>query len=536
MIDRLLATLDIDAVQWRALTRTYLRMDMRRTGGPRQANETKRQGLHLYRGLLIVTFLQSGVIAALCVALKDTFTAAVFLTTFAALNTGLLLIADFAGFVVSPDDYWILGSRPVSDRTYFAARLASVLAHVLVVAAALALLPAFALGLWHGLGLIGVAAAFTASILCSLSATVVTIAVYAALMTRVRPERLARLVGYLQLVATLVFFGGYAFVMRAFEEAKLRQLAVRDVDWIWAAPSTWFAALIPLLAGAGGTREWIAVAAATIVTAACAPLAAGRLSLDYAERLSQATSVRSTATRAGRGFRIPGFRRGEAEAVATLIRAQFRNDMRFRMAILAILPMTAFYMMMAGGSLSDPFVSDADAQGMPIYFAIVFMPMTLHGALKHSDSWRAAWIFFATPADPARLVVAAKNFVTVFFLGSYVLLLSVVASFYYERVWHAFVHMAVVGAVAHLLLQTAVIVSPDLPFASEPRKAEHSSRFLVVMMFGSIVGFSIPLLMPFAYTSAIATIAVIALLIGATAGLELLLRARARAAVLAMEL
>lgn len=537
MIERLFAAFGVDYPQWRALTLAYLRMDLRRGGGPRRPDDKRRPVILAYGGLLLVTLLQGALLTAIAFALEDTFTATVLLTTFAGMNTGMLVMADFAAFVVSPDDYWVIGSRPVSERTYFAARLASILVYLAAIASTMSIMPAIALGWWHGLGMIGGLTAFLAAVLCSASAAIVTIALYAALTTRVGVQRLSRVVGYLQLAASTFFFGGYYFVMRALEEARVRQLSVRDVDWIWLVPSTWFAALVPAVSGRAGTREWIAVAAAVTLTAACAPLAGGRLTLDYAEHLSKTSTAAAARPRRRSGRRLPGFGRGEAYAIATLIRAQFRHDMRFRMAILTILPLTAFYVLLGGsGSLSDPFVAGAARPNVPLYFAVVFMPMTLHGALRLSDSWRASWIFFATPADPARLIVAAKNFVAVFFLGGYVLLLATFASFYYERVWHAFLHMGIVGGIAHLLLQGAVTLAPHLPFASEPRKAERSSALFGLFFFGSVAGTAIPMLLPFVYRSALATAVLLALLIGLTAGLERALRARARAAVLATEL
>ena len=42
MIDRLAGALGVDAVQWRALVRTYLRMDFRATGGPSRRRGPER--------------------------------------------------------------------------------------------------------------------------------------------------------------------------------------------------------------------------------------------------------------------------------------------------------------------------------------------------------------------------------------------------------------------------------------------------------------------------------------------------------------
>ena len=122
----------------------------------------------------------------------------------------------------------------------------------------------------------------------------------------------------------------------------------------------------------------------------------------------------------------------KSRAVALLVSAQFRFDQRFRMAILGIVPLILFYLLLGlnEGALADPFSPDARASaGVPLYIAVVFMPMTLHASLHYSDSWRAAWIFFATPASAARLIVAAKNIVAVWFLGGYLLLLAAIWSY-----------------------------------------------------------------------------------------------------------
>src|SRR4026209_772534 len=103
--------------------------------------------------------------------------------------------------------------------------------------------------------------------------------------------------------------------------------------------------------------------------------------------------------------------------------------------------------------------------------AVVFIPMTLHAALTVSESWRAAWIFFSTPASHARIVVAAKNFVALYFLGGYVVVLAAFWGSFSDAVWHAGVPALFPGLLAHLLLQLNVIVKPALPFAAEPRKA-----------------------------------------------------------------
>ena len=133
--------------------------------------------------------------------------------------------------------------------------------------------------------------------------------------------------------------------------------------------------------------------------------------------------------------------------------------------------------------------------------------MTLHSTMRYSEHWRAAWIFFATPADPARLLIAAKNFVAVFFLGGYLLLMTAVWAWFYDSLWHALVHAAIIGTIAHMLLQWVVLLSPSMPFAAEPRTAEQSSRVMRSFFIASLGAGIGPLLLPFIYRRASTTIA-----------------------------
>jgi ABC-2 type transport system permease protein len=536
MADRIFSWLGIDRIQWHALVVAYLRMDGRRAGGAARPGE--RPGRHAfgaYSGLILMTSISSIFLAIAAVVLEDSLTVAVVLTTYAAMNTSMLLLLDFTGLVVSPDDYRILASRPVDSRTYLAARLTSVLVYVAMIAGVLALAPSLVLGIWHGLGVIGFLSALLATVLCCVCAAVIVIVAYAKLVSFVHPRRLSRALSYLQLTASTTFIASYYLVAQVSQSAHLRHLSMRHFRWLWSLPSTWFASLVPVAGGLAGPAEWTGSAAAIACVAFCVPLAAGRLSLDYAERLSEIAAMSEPPARQRRI--LPGFRTAEAFAIATLVRAQFRYDPRFRLAILGVLPITAFYMMLGvnNGTMTDPFVEGWENFASPMYFAVAFLPMTLHGSLLYSDSWRSAWIFFATPADPAKLIISAKNFVAIFFLGAYIVLIAIVWSFYFERVWHALVHAAFVGVLAHFLLQGAVIIHPALPFAAEPRKAERSSQVMGLFFVASIASGIAPFLLALFYRRLAATVILAIVLIALTIGLERIVRRRARNAGLGME-
>ena len=534
-MDRLLAAIGIDPLQWRALTRAYLVMDLRKGGGTQVSSRKRRLFPSVpYAGLVIGALLNSIIIAILVFVLEDQFTAAVLMVTMAAMNSALLLLVDFTGFVISTHDYWIVGPRPVSSRTYFAARITAVLVYVSTAATVMSLAPSVMLFFWHPVGVTGALAAVFATVLCCVAAAASVITIYTFLVAQVHPRRLGRALSSLQLASSTVSLAGFYLVIRAINGAAVQQVSIGDQWWIWYLPVAWFASIVSIAAGSAGGRELGAVLGALALTMTALALAGGRLSLEFAERLAAAST---TAERPRKGLlgRIPGFREGEAYAIATLVRAQFRYDMRFRFAILSIVPVTIFYIFLGleDGALSDPFTGRGGPT--PVYLAVTLLPMTLHSTMRYSEHWRAAWIFFASPADPARLLIAAKNFVAIFFLGGYLLLMAAVWAWFYDAWWHALVHAAIVGTIAHMLLQWAVLLSPSIPFAAEPRTAEQSSRVMksfFVASMGAAIG---PLLLPFIYRRGWTTIAFGMLLACATVMLEVLLRRRAREEMLNVE-
>lgn len=529
-MNRLTSLVGVDSRQWWALTRTYLLMDLRRAGGARKHGsiDTRQSAVPLM-ALVVGGLINSVMISLLVYLLPDHLTAAIVMVTIGGATTSMLLLVDFAGSVIAVEDYWVLAPRPVSSRTYFAARLSAVLVYIVGFSTLLSTAPALMFLFAHDLGVGGLFGAVAGNVLSSIAGAGFVIAVFTALITRVSATRLIPLISLVQLLASTTAMTGLLVVMKGFEDPAFIDVSLAGRSWLWYLPPAWFAALVPTLAGVGGASEITAAAGAVLLTVGLVSLACGQISLDTAARLSDAAGA-VTSSFARRWLdRIPGFRGGEAYAVATLIRAQFRHDLRFRLSILGVIPMTVFYMLLGwnDGLLADPFSSNA-RRGAPLYMALGFLPMILHSALQTSDHWKASWLFWATPADPGRLVVAAKNFVSFFFLGAYLFILACIWSFFYERIWHAFVHAAFLGAGAHMLLQLAVMMTPELPFAREPKRGEQSGRLFWLFMVGSIFASVGPAMLPLVYARPWLAVIVAGLLIGMTIVFERRLRRRAR--------
>ena len=96
-------------------------------------------------------------------------------------------------------------------------------------------------------------------------------------------------------------------------------------------------------------------------------------------------------------------------------------------------------------------------------------------------------------------------------------------------------HFRIVGAIAHLLLQGAVMLAPALPFSTEPRQGGRASQMYGLMFFAAIAGGLMPIGLLMTHASRVATVLLVVVLAAATTGLERMVRARARAEVYALE-
>jgi len=496
----------IDYVQWRALARTALRIDLRAAGG-HLGRHTNSSGLGAIALLVSINGAMGLVFAFSSYFLQDLLLSASLFLTYVSFAILLTVLLDFHAIVTSPDDYTVLGFRPISPRTYFAARLTNLFVFIGLVATALGFAPALAYTLRSGL-VLGAASA-VATYLTALSTSLAAVLVYAWVVAHVRPARLTRVLTYVQLALMMTTYAGVVLIPQLLERQGALEMTLPRTPWLHLHPAVWFARYLEIAEGISGPAQIGPAVASLVLLAVLMRAATGQLSLDYAERLGElSVDPREPAidARRSRGP-APWFARNEARAVSVLVGAQFRNDQKFRLAVLTIVPLTFFYVLLAlrDGTLMDPFIAGGMA-GQPVllYNAVLLCPALAHINLTQSDSYRAAWIFYATPASPVRVVRAMKNYLMATIVLPYLGALAVVFAWCFEAWWHVAVHVAMLLLLAHLSLLVTVSLDPELPFARPIRRGDRSVRFVVMIGLMSVLGgLGIPLIQHYLYPSAV---------------------------------
>ncbi len=491
-----------------------LKTDLRSSSAMQAVGSSRKAGPSVPWGLLIMCLVYGVFLAAVPAVVPGGYLSASIVLLMVSLMVAMAILIDFQSVVISPNDYEILAHQPVSSRTYFLVKLTSILLYTGIIGA---LMGGFATVVFLGKFGLPVALGWMVALAGTVAWTsLAMVFVYALILRVFKPERLRRVLGYLQFVMTMAIF--VPLLLSVNLTGTLTSVAEPPAAML-ALPSTWFANILPLAAGRWSATGVVAVLAAFASTAALFHLVGRRLSLSYAARLGVilASSKPGRSRIPGRGFVTRWFP-DELRAVSTLVRAQFRNDMNFRLGVLSILPITLFYILASvdDGGLSDPFVQlgfSARGLGM-IHFAVLGMPLVLMEHLFRSESHRAAWVFFANPVDRARLVGNVGHTVTIFFLLPYLAMLAGVLVWAFGDLWHAVIHTAVLGLISHLAIQARLLAAPRVPFSQPVKKGAQIGAFMGVVLIGVVVAALLPLIL-WTYARPAWTAAAIVVLLGA---------------------
>lgn len=503
-----------DYRQWKALTRVMLKADTRSTafgGAQARASKEDGSGVARFRTMALMYGFFGLFLAPGAWTVADPFLSSTVVYTAVLLFVGSTILLEFQSVVIAPDDYGILAFRPVSSATYFLVKLTNVVIYTSTLAILLAAASLVTLGVRHGAAV--AFAALVGLLGLSLATALGLIALYGAVLHWVPSHRLERMLSYLQLVTSLGFFALILLGQELYTSPTVAALELEPSGWTLLHPATWYAGLPALAAGQGGPFVVGGLALGAVALGGLFRLSTRRLSLSYAHRLagrSEAPRERAGARKApvtrGRGGWLWSRMPPEFRAVARLIRAQFRFDTKFRLAVLSVLPLSVLYLYMGldDGRLPDPFTGSAlQAAGALnlLHIAALLMPTMLMMNVGYSESAPAGWVYFATPCRAPHLLRHARTVVMMAFLVPYLVILGGLLGWFFGVWWHGAIHVVVLGLVANGALQFAQLLHPVLPFSQSPQKMQQSGRF-----FGTFLLMIVPLgllgvLMAFGYGS-----------------------------------
>jgi hypothetical protein len=465
---RLFSAAGVDYDQWRALARAYTLIDYAAILGAYGHAASMKAARHLLYYVLTWTIIGSG--SALYILLfSDAWLSSTIMTTTTAMLVAFIVLAQ-AGNLVAPDDYEIVGYRPVTSRTYFAVRATALLLQTAEMALFTGYLPVVAYlarsgGSWQQALAAAVAIAFAA-----VTTTLGVTTVYGWLFKWLKPAALTRYVTYAGVLMLLGLMGMNAAFFMGVVDLGNAGVTFRDAVtlprhfWMLWYPGTWFAAYVEIARGGAGAVAWTAAGLSVAAIGALAMTLGDRLTAGYAVRVAQGASETQAVVRES-GSRWSALRH-EARAVALIARAQFRGDLTFQMGVVMMLVMPAIFL--GAGWLADagtdPFVEHGRTGGM-FMLAVFAAPSGFLQTFATSPSHQASWLFFTTPADRIRLITATRDVAAACLIVPITLAIAGLLWFSHHHLGHALLQAGFVGALGYVNLQLSVLFRPSLPFS-----------------------------------------------------------------------
>lgn len=482
----LLHLIGVDARQWRAVSRALLRADLR---GP-AAMHGERYTLRRVAGwvqLAAVYGVLGGAAALLVATNGDVLLTGTVAMSSVAFAVAAAVLSDHAAVLLGSAELAVLGSRPVSSRTLLAIRLTNVLFHAMFIAALTAWPVVLAYAATGEPAIARGIAAMAAASGCASAVALGLAAVYIALLERIGPARLQRAVGYAQIVLGLACYGGVFVLVRV--ALGMADAVLPRGAWLVAVPPAWYASYLEIADGRFAAGVWLRAALSLAVPAALAWMLCARMGDTYLQRLTELAGAEAPPRRRAGGIsRAPVWGAGETRAVALLVWAHLRRDLRVRMGLLAVVPLIAIYLALDILE-ARPASASGGGDGTPMaVMAILIFPAVLVRQLGSSEHAAAAWIYAASGADPGRLVVALMRIAIVALLVPFVLLVTAILVWRSAHVGPALAQGVLAGLAGCIALQASMLIGPCLPFARAPDKVMGSAALLGWLVFVLIGG------------------------------------------------
>jgi ABC-2 type transport system permease protein len=510
---RFYSRLGVNAAHLRSILTTKLIMDDRRPNTFQQANKKKDKpvssatiGTMMLSALLGCFFLTGFAVG------KDYVT---HLTIYFSMYIFMLastLISDFTSVLIDVRDNYIILPKPVNDRTVVVARLLHITIHLskLVVPMTLPglIFMCIKLNAWSTLIL------FVMVLFVTIFTIFLINALYIIILKVTTPQKFQTIISYFQIFFAVFIYGGYQLVPRLIDKVSIHGYDISSNNWIWLAPSYWFAGAWQLLAAFEVQPAWLIAFVLSVAVPVLSILVVVKyFAPSFNQKLSMIAGSSAEAAPKADAKKIVS----TTSAYVTTLAKTFAAKGAERMAFLNCWKMTArskefkmkvypsfgylfvyiIIMLMNSKTLSLEDFRQQTTEGKILLVSVIyfssFMLVTAISQIAYSDKFKAAWIYFVAPIQsPGELITGALKSAMLKF---YVPIIIVVAI---PAIWLGGVKVVpnlALGLFNELLICSliAYISVRHLPFSVNQSTASKSGTFirnLFMLLIPAIIGFA----------------------------------------------
>lgn len=526
-----------DYRQWRALV-VAMHLRVRRSASVfRLASAAGAAVVGMGRGLACGLI---GVLVALLVAgVESPSGSASSILAMVMTILGTMLLTDFGPKTIA-GTLRSVGHYAVSDRTFILAGLADLLRYAYTTALLTAGLVPLVVGFREG-AVAGLAWALALAVQTAFVALFVG-TVYALASRRIGGGRSHEWGRDGQFVAIVVAFAGALLMPLLVPDSGMGPLEANAVAWSVLYPPVWFAGLVEVAAGrVTALASCCAATGVGITVALCSGFCRATLGeLRCARDPDNGVEVvggngnsREKRAVAGDGVRLVP---AELRIASSLIGSQFRHDVRFRMRVLAMVPLGVAVLAVAVLDKLGigPFADKVDGfmvMGL-VHMTALGLPLLWLDGLRYSESSRASWILVSTPTDPGRIVVQSVNCIAIRFMLPLFALIAVTFLWLFEDAWRALAHTALLALVAYVAANLMLCTTRWFLFATPADRAgRYSGGFAGSIVVGALLFAFLPSVLAMAYATVYGFVILSAALVGVALLAQRSAAARARSYV-----
>lgn len=422
---------DVDYQQLRSIVEVKLTMDNRRQRFRLGGNDTAKETSNGFIWQIVILGLVSSLISLLILFVPSVTVVYTTVAAYTMVVITMILITDFSQVLLDSSDSVIILPRPVSNKTYYYAKLVHVLSYMLQIGFALTLPQLIATFYKYG-AFIGFTF-FVASFLLIILAVFITNLLYLFLLRFASQEALQNIINYVQIGVTIVIMIGYQLVFRVFGNDFMQSAeALGQSFYHLLLPPFWLGYAM----SAAVSFQFSSLAAAAISLLILLPIGTlfalnSGLLKGFGAKLGTIDSVSKsedviTKQNSGGGIitRISTiFLKSPAEkAVFEFVWKMTSRDRKFKLRTYPSLAYLLVYIPLflgvtkKGNSVSETLQELQSSEGTMlslIYFTVVMLNVIRTNVVFH-DEPKAAWIYGSTPIkQPGELL--SGQFWAIFF-------------------------------------------------------------------------------------------------------------------------
>ena len=405
-----------------------------------------------------------------------------FMYVFVAMATSMIVLTsavlvEFNEIVFNPQDLPVIGPRPVSPRTYSAARFFNLMLYVLVLTVSLNIFPTIVGAGMDDAGPWYVPAFLTASISASLITVCVTVLLLSAVGRSETLEQWKAFLAWTQIILFAIAAYGGQLMFRRHDHAVEVWLAFPP-EWVYWLPPAWFARFVDVVCDVPSVALVGTGAVMLMMTAALCLMTVWRLASLYRDMQPLPVTVKERfmpPERVGAvsrsGMMLAASTREQRVGFWLCSRALWQNAaLRMR----CLYPLNVSLAIVLVGLLSqqfeNPLVSrDLSLTLLPIlsvYLTAAAVPVIVLN-LTFTEGHEAAWILRTAPLpDPSGIAVGGAKSIQLWVMTPLCLLLAVVMLLTWHDPWAAVGHAFLMWLMSWLCAMAALwLVVPDLPLS-----------------------------------------------------------------------